>query len=178
MVAVPATLVYTCLACGDGCLKGCLFMDINKHHIFYCAYWTYGWCACTGWYWSQYSWIYLIYSIFLCLAPVQSSGTLSVNTTNPFVLFYSTESESKLGTFYNSHLLLNYGGLCFNHQKAQLKRSGIWAKDRKLIPPWKLYEVLKPGTLIPSFSQTQVYTVMSTVKNHWWRMNARYGDTH
>ena len=45
-------------------------------------------------------------------------------------------------------MLPNYGGPCFNHQLAQLKQLHIRGTDGKLVPPWKLYEALKPGTFI------------------------------
>ena len=34
------------------------------------------------------------------------------------------------------------------HQLAQLKQLDIRGSDKKLIPPWKLYDALKPGMLI------------------------------
>src|ERR1700692_4736019 len=59
-----------------------------------------------------------------------------------------TEHELKLGAYYDPHLLHDYGGPCFSHRNAQLKRLCVRNKASDLVPPWKLCEVLKPGTLI------------------------------
>jgi hypothetical protein len=61
---------------------------------------------------------------------------------------YQTEDEIKLGAYYDPHLLPDYGGPCFDHQEARLKQLDVCQKDRKLVPPWKLYDTLKPGTVI------------------------------
>ena len=45
-------------------------------------------------------------------------------------------------------LLPDYGGPCFNHQEARLKQLDIHDDRNRLIPPWKLYKVLKLDTLI------------------------------
>ena len=37
---------------------------------------------------------------------------------------------------------------CFDHQEARLKQLDIRDKEKKHIPPWKLYDALKPGTII------------------------------
>src|ERR1700685_166313 len=59
-----------------------------------------------------------------------------------------TEYDIKMGAFYNSHMPSDYDRPCFNHQLAQLKQLNIHRLDKKLVPLWKLYDALKPGTLI------------------------------
>ena len=58
------------------------------------------------------------------------------------------EDKIKLGALYDPRLIPDYGGPCFDHHHAQLKQLNIKDVDGKLVPPWKLYELLKPGTLI------------------------------
>ena len=61
---------------------------------------------------------------------------------------YRTEDEIRPGAYYDPRLLPDYGGPCFDHREARLKQLDIHDEEKKLIPPWKLYDALKPGTII------------------------------
>jgi hypothetical protein len=54
----------------------------------------------------------------------------------------------KLGAFYDPHLMPDYGGPFFNHTINKLTQLDIVDEEDQLIPPWKMYDALKPGTLI------------------------------
>ena len=45
-------------------------------------------------------------------------------------------------------LLSDYRGPYFDHREARLKQLDIRDEEKKLIAPWKLYDALKPGTMI------------------------------
>jgi hypothetical protein len=59
-----------------------------------------------------------------------------------------TDSQIQLNAFYDPRLLYDYGGSLFALDKNKLQQSDIRGIDKKLIPPWKQYEALKPGTLV------------------------------
>lgn len=69
-----------------------------------------------------------------------SSFSLRLNT--------STESDIKIGAFYEPAVLPDYGGSYFNHVKSKLVQLDVRDKNNQLIPPWKFYEALRPGTLV------------------------------
>ncbi|KAJ7031315.1 hypothetical protein C8F04DRAFT_1262923 [Mycena alexandri] len=72
---------------------------------------------------------------------MDSSGlSLRLNT--------GTESEIKIGAFYEPAVLPDYGGSYFNHVKSKLVQLDVRDKNNQLIPPWKFYEALRPGTLV------------------------------
>ncbi|KAJ7601313.1 hypothetical protein DFH06DRAFT_1353404 [Mycena polygramma] len=56
--------------------------------------------------------------------------------------------DIKLGAHYEPSVLPDYGGSFFNHNKAKLVQHDIRDVQNNLIPPWKLYEALRPGTLV------------------------------
>ncbi|KAJ6473623.1 hypothetical protein C8R47DRAFT_987327 [Mycena vitilis] len=56
--------------------------------------------------------------------------------------------EIKLGAHYEPSLLPDYGGPYFNHTKAKLVQQDIRDVQNNLIPPWKIYDALRPGTLV------------------------------
>ncbi|KAJ7677863.1 hypothetical protein DFH06DRAFT_1121427 [Mycena polygramma] len=56
--------------------------------------------------------------------------------------------DIKLGAHYEPSLLPDYGGAYFNHTKAKLVQQDVRDVNNNLIPPWKIYEALRPGTLV------------------------------
>ncbi|KAJ7216231.1 hypothetical protein C8J57DRAFT_1255321 [Mycena rebaudengoi] len=61
------------------------------------------------------------------------------------------EEEIKLGAYYDPHLLEDYGGPLYKHVKAKLVQHDIrdaTNSNNDLIPPWEIYNCLKPGTLV------------------------------
>ncbi|KAJ7042848.1 hypothetical protein C8F04DRAFT_915583, partial [Mycena alexandri] len=56
--------------------------------------------------------------------------------------------DIKLGAYYNPCILPDYGGSYFNHSKAKLVQLDVRDTKNELIPPWKFYEALRPGTLV------------------------------
>jgi hypothetical protein len=59
-----------------------------------------------------------------------------------------TENAIKLNALYDPCLLPDYGGSCFKHQKSKLRQLDVHDTTNEFITPWRLYEALKPGTLI------------------------------
>ncbi|KAJ7017249.1 hypothetical protein C8F04DRAFT_963517 [Mycena alexandri] len=76
------------------------------------------------------------------LDQVDDHVTASVVSSSSDKLEY-TADDIKLGAYYEPRMLPDYGGSYFNHLKAKLLQL-----DNQLIPPWKFYEVLRPGTLV------------------------------
>jgi len=70
--------------------------------------------------------------------PIPSSSAIAV----------PSKADLKLNGLYDPHLLPNYGGACFKHQKSKLKQLNVRDTSNDLVPPWELYTALKPGTLI------------------------------
>ncbi|KAJ6560616.1 hypothetical protein DFH09DRAFT_1364770 [Mycena vulgaris] len=60
----------------------------------------------------------------------------------------AADADIKLGAHYEPSLLPDYGGPYFNHVKAKLVQLDVRDKNNQLIPPWKFYDALKPGTLV------------------------------
>ncbi|KAJ7097310.1 hypothetical protein B0H15DRAFT_945963 [Mycena belliarum] len=56
--------------------------------------------------------------------------------------------DIKLGAFYEPDLLPDFGGDYFNLVKAKLVQQDVRDVNSNLVPPWKIYDALKPGTLI------------------------------
>jgi hypothetical protein len=56
--------------------------------------------------------------------------------------------EIKLGAFYDPHLMPDYGGPFFNHTSNKLTQLHIVDEEDRLVPPWKMYDALRTGTLI------------------------------
>jgi hypothetical protein len=63
------------------------------------------------------------------------------------LLTYSL-ADISLGAFYDPRLLPDYGGPIFRHKSARLVQRDIRNMNGDLIPPWKTYEELRPGTLV------------------------------
>ncbi|KAJ6451380.1 hypothetical protein C8R47DRAFT_998517 [Mycena vitilis] len=60
----------------------------------------------------------------------------------------SSTEDIKIGAHYEPTLLPDYGGAYFAHKKAKLVQLDVRDKSNALIPPWKFYDALKPGTLV------------------------------
>ncbi|KAJ7793209.1 hypothetical protein B0H14DRAFT_3159746 [Mycena olivaceomarginata] len=60
-------------------------------------------------------------------------------------LFYD---EVKLGAFYDPRLLEDFGGPVFRFTKAILRQLDIRDGENRLIPAWKQYPALRPGSLV------------------------------
>jgi len=87
--------------------------------------------------------------------PTASTSTVPIPTgKRPIPILISpifivpTADDIKMGALYNPLLLSDYGGPCFQHQKALLKQLDVRNTIGNLIPPWGLYDALRPGTLI------------------------------
>ncbi|KAJ7825155.1 hypothetical protein B0H13DRAFT_2375083 [Mycena leptocephala] len=55
---------------------------------------------------------------------------------------------SLLGAIYDPRVLEDYGGPYFQHINAKLVQLDIRDADNKLIPPWKQYSALRPGSFV------------------------------
>ncbi|KAJ7720692.1 hypothetical protein B0H16DRAFT_1432279 [Mycena metata] len=71
-------------------------------------------------------------------------------------------SEIKLGAHYEPSLLCDYGGSYFNHVKAKLVQLNIRDINKELIPPWKIYQELKPGTLVLALCSLHCFNMPDT----------------
>ncbi|KAJ7933882.1 hypothetical protein B0H13DRAFT_2500648 [Mycena leptocephala] len=72
---------------------------------------------------------------------------------------FVTAEDIKLGAHYEPALLEDYGGPYFNHVKAKLVQLDVRDAKNNLIPPWKFYDALKPGTLILALCSLHCYTM-------------------
>lgn len=59
-----------------------------------------------------------------------------------------TEPEIKLGGFYDPALNSDFGGSFFDLTHNKLAQLDVRDENNELIPPWKFYDALRPGTLI------------------------------
>jgi hypothetical protein len=71
-----------------------------------------------------------------------------------------SDDDIKLGAHYEPSLLPDYGGSYFNHSKAKLVQLDVRDAKNNLIPPWKFYDALKPGTLILAMCSLHCYTMV------------------
>ncbi|KAJ7715806.1 hypothetical protein B0H16DRAFT_1804808 [Mycena metata] len=71
-------------------------------------------------------------------------------------------AEIKLGAHYEPSLLCDYGGSYFNHVKAKLVQLDIRDINKELIPPWKIYQELKPGTLVLALCSLHCFNMPDT----------------
>lgn len=65
----------------------------------------------------------------------------------------------KLGAYYDPSVLPDYGGSYFNHSKARLVQLDVRDVKNNLIPPWKFYEALRPGTLVLCLVSLHCFTM-------------------
>ena len=54
----------------------------------------------------------------------------------------------ELGTFYDPNLLPDHQGDYFKHVHAKLVQLDIRDENDMLIPPWDMYDNLRPGTVV------------------------------
>ncbi|GBE87180.1 hypothetical protein SCP_1004270 [Sparassis crispa] len=59
-----------------------------------------------------------------------------------------TGDDIRIGANYDPHLLPDYGGDLFDHQKARLHQHDFRGVDGMLIPPWDWFTTLWRGTLV------------------------------
>ncbi|KAJ7019077.1 hypothetical protein C8F04DRAFT_976195, partial [Mycena alexandri] len=79
---------------------------------------------------------------------------LQLRSSWPFVA-----DDVKLGAFYEPSVLPDYGGAYFNHQKAKLVQLDVRDVKNELIPPWKFYDALRPGTLVLCLVSLHCFTM-------------------
>ncbi|KAJ6568173.1 hypothetical protein B0H10DRAFT_2238259 [Mycena sp. CBHHK59/15] len=80
------------------------------------------------------------------------------------------DDDVQLGVFYDPRVLEDYGGLMFQHVNAKLLQLDIRDADNKLIPPWKQYAALRPGTLVLALVTIHIFTFKdngSRGSGHW-----------
>jgi hypothetical protein len=78
---------------------------------------------------------------------VEPKSTLRYSQTDHH-LNLLVDEDIRLGAHYEPSLLCDYGGPYFNHVKAKLVQLDVRDVANNLIPPWKFYDALKPGTLV------------------------------
>ncbi|KAJ6460670.1 hypothetical protein C8R47DRAFT_915875, partial [Mycena vitilis] len=71
----------------------------------------------------------------------------ALNLTRPILITFVAD-DIKLGAFYEPALLSDFGGDYFNLIKNKLVQHDIRDIRGALVPPWKIYEELRPGTLV------------------------------
>lgn len=70
-----------------------------------------------------------------------------------------TDNDVKLGSFYEPHLLEDYGGAYFAHVHAKLTQPDVRDIHNKLVAPWRFYDVLRPGTVILALVSLHVFFI-------------------
>ncbi|KAJ7488609.1 hypothetical protein B0H11DRAFT_2278519 [Mycena galericulata] len=68
------------------------------------------------------------------------------------------DSDIKLGAFYDPRVLEDYGGPYFNHVNAKLAQLDIRDANNQLIPPWKQYAALRPGSIVLASVTMHIYS--------------------
>ncbi len=64
------------------------------------------------------------------------------------LIFYSLVNEVAVGSFYDPNLLPDHRGDYFKHVNAKLVQLDIRNEENNLIPPWDMYDKLRPGTIV------------------------------
>ncbi|KAJ6576492.1 hypothetical protein DFH09DRAFT_804372, partial [Mycena vulgaris] len=80
------------------------------------------------------------------LDEVDGIDTAPVKSASPEVAV--EPGHVKIGAFYEPSLLPDFGGDYFDLVKSKLVQHDIRDTEANLIPPWKMYEALRPGTLV------------------------------
>ncbi|KAJ6448506.1 hypothetical protein C8R47DRAFT_1228433 [Mycena vitilis] len=70
--------------------------------------------------------------------------------------------DIRLGAHYEPTLLPDYGGPYFNHVKSKLVQLDVRDINNDLIPPWKFYDALKPGTLVLALVSLHCFVMTDT----------------
>ncbi|KAJ6561262.1 hypothetical protein B0H10DRAFT_2200975 [Mycena sp. CBHHK59/15] len=89
--------------------------------------------------------------------PIEAT-TSAVEDNNDSKIKYPSDDEVKLGAFYDPRVLEDFGGDYFSLVNAKLVQLDIRDVDNKLIPPWKQYEALRPGSLIIALVSIHIFT--------------------
>ncbi|KAJ6608715.1 hypothetical protein B0H10DRAFT_2226540 [Mycena sp. CBHHK59/15] len=89
--------------------------------------------------------------------PIEAT-TSAVEDNNDSKIKYPSDDEVKLGAFYDPRVLEDFGGDYFSLVNAKLVQLDIRDADNKLIPPWKQYEALRPGSLIIALVSIHIFT--------------------
>ncbi|KAJ7883230.1 hypothetical protein B0H14DRAFT_2565020 [Mycena olivaceomarginata] len=84
---------------------------------------------------------------------------LRLKPTWPFL--QASDDEIKLGAFYDTRLVEDCKDPYFRLVNAQLQQLDISDAENKLIPPWKNYDPLRPGSLILALVSIHMYTFKS-----------------
>ncbi|KAJ7070379.1 hypothetical protein B0H15DRAFT_807099 [Mycena belliarum] len=69
-----------------------------------------------------------------------------------------SDDDIKLGAFYDPRVLEDYGGPYFEHLNAKLLQLDIRDAENKLIPPWRQYAALRPGSLVLALVTIHIFT--------------------
>ncbi|KAJ7233262.1 hypothetical protein B0H12DRAFT_1076641 [Mycena haematopus] len=72
-----------------------------------------------------------------------------------------SDDKIQLGAFYDPRLLEDFGGPMFKFVNGKLRQLDIRDAENKLIPPWKQYSALRPGSLIIALVSLHMYTFKS-----------------
>ncbi|KAJ7649355.1 hypothetical protein DFH06DRAFT_1420719 [Mycena polygramma] len=72
-------------------------------------------------------------------------------------LVFPDEKDIKTGALYDPALLEDYGGPCFQHNKAKLVQLDVRDVNNKLVGPWRFYDVLRPGTLVLVLASLHIF---------------------
>ncbi|KAF9024872.1 hypothetical protein BDP27DRAFT_1376691 [Rhodocollybia butyracea] len=87
---------------------------------------------------------------------VENGGT---DNAGSGAVIMPNDRNIKLGAQYDPHVLSNYGGLLFCQRLAKLKQADFRNVKGDLIPPWRYYNELRPGTLIIANISIAVYVI-------------------
>jgi hypothetical protein len=78
-------------------------------------------------------------------------------------LFPLTGSEIHLGAFYEPATLYDCRGSYFQFGGNKLRQLDIRDEASQLIPPWKCYDELRPGTLVLVKASLHIYAFTDNV---------------
>ncbi|KAG6849602.1 hypothetical protein H0H93_007054 [Arthromyces matolae] len=71
----------------------------------------------------------------------------------------TSETEIRLGAFYDPRLNEDYRGPLFRLKMDRLVQQDVRAEDGELVAPWLLYQALKPGVLILADCSLHVFLI-------------------
>ena len=77
----------------------------------------------------------------------------------------SSGSEIFLRASYEPSLVYDCHGAYFHFVRNKLRQLDIWDKASQLIPPWKCYDELRPGTLILIKASLHIFVFMDNQEN-------------
>ncbi|KAJ7036750.1 hypothetical protein C8F04DRAFT_953370 [Mycena alexandri] len=91
--------------------------------------------------------------------PTYSGESTSFVSAFHLNVLVALDEDIKLGAFYEPSVLPDYGGAYFNHLKAKLVQLDVRDIHNELIPPWKFYDALRPGTLVLCLVSLHCFTM-------------------